>query len=160
MKKAVRALCNGLVLCPLLGWSIHSAAVTAAGVEMTVAQSARSALILDVMLRNGTDRAIEIPNVQLPWGDRYSMTVLGIDPTHRRTPLSAVEFQGVPTAGVSVIAPGEAIRGQIDVTEYVGGIREELSKSDITVVWRYDLRDGAIAGARFSGTLVLGKGAQ
>ena len=158
MTTTLRAVRSLFLAALLVGQAAVSSAASP-GVQLTVSQSTGNPLLLDVTLKNGTDRAIEFANARLPWGDRYSMVVVGLNPAVQWHPLRAVEEPSALILGTVLIEPGQSLAGQINLTEYVDGIAKHLSASDVTVLWRYDLPvgDQTTPETRLNGRLLLAR---
>jgi hypothetical protein len=127
--------------------------------EMVVEQSiASNPLLLTIKVTNKLHRPIELPRFKLPWGNRHSMVIVGIEAAGTGDPLPTTHFVSVPGPGRISIQPAETMSGEIDLTYYISNIREELSHKDILVFWLYRLR--AIDpqfDSEYVGTVVLSR---
>jgi hypothetical protein len=96
--------------------------------------------ILKLKIKNKGADALKGFKHALPWGGRYSMTVIAVETsTIEGRPLPPVHYIDDPTtAQFSIPAHGE-VSGSVSLSKRFPSLAEALSRKDVEVFWGYQL---------------------
>lgn len=100
---------------------------------------------LRVSLKNTGNQPLTIDRSALPWGNRYSITILAA-PANAQ-PLGLVFPIDDPGFDEVTVKPGESLTGTIRLTLFFRDVGMAVEKASLTVLWSYQLRtvDGKLS---------------
>ena len=111
---------------------------------------------LELRLTNHGTKALEIYRSALPWGNTYSMVVVGVVLHGTNEVIQAPPLIDDPGPDSILFRPSETLTGSIKLFDRFPKLEDALGKSDVIVFWSYQLEtvDGATS-QRFNGTVTL-----
>jgi len=107
-------------------------------VELSVGTPIDGQPTLRAKLRNTSGKTITVDGSLLPWGNRYSITLLAAP--ERAQPLPLVFPIDDPMQENVTIKPGESLEGTIRLGSFFRGIADAVKKSPVLVLWSYRLK--------------------
>jgi hypothetical protein len=107
-------------------------------VELSVGAPIDGQPTLRAKLRNTSGQAITVDGSRLPWGNRYSITLLAVP--ERSQPLLLLFPIDDPMKEDVTIKPGESLEGTIRLGSFFRGIADAVKKSPVLVLWSYQLK--------------------
>jgi hypothetical protein len=110
----------------------------ALSVDLSVGAPIDGQPTLRAKLRNTSSQTITVDGSLLPWGNRYSITLLAAP--ERSQPLPLVFPIDDPMQEDVTIKPGEALEGIIRLGSFFRGIADAVKKSPVLVLWSYRLK--------------------
>lgn len=109
-------------------------------VEFAGAIGSANQPILKAQLTNRGHEKISVETASLPWGNRYSITLLAVGENARyEQPLPLVFPIDDPLPGEVDIKPGETIVGTIRLDYVFKEIQSRLQRGPVLVLWSYRL---------------------
>ena len=132
---------TGLMLTAIFCWQ-NIRAVDTCCVPIAV-EISNGALIagqptLQASLKNTGNQSLTINRSTLPWGNRYSITILAAPPNAQ--PLALVFPFDDPDVDKIEVKPGESLTGTIRLNMFFRDVGTAVQKTSLTVLWSYQLR--------------------
>lgn len=123
-------------LVTILVLSFASGTNEAARPDIQVELNPQRPLWLRVTLRSHAETPITLYKERLPWGNRYSMTLVAVNPDGQ----CLQEFFPIDDPGIDKVnlAPGAALSGDIDLGNFFKDLEVASKKSDVNVFWAYE----------------------
>jgi hypothetical protein len=123
-------------------------------VDLTAGEPIDGQPTLKATLTNTGDKPFSVYEYLLPWGNRYSITLLAVPQHAQPIPLSFSIDD--PLQAEVAVKPGETIEGNIRLDLFCGDIALTLRRVPLLVLWSYQLktRDGK-ESPRLAGSLQL-----
>jgi len=146
---------NSLGRVLILAWAF--AAVTVAAGQLGVS-AARPGDDFSVKFRltNQSGDNLLFRSGALPWEHRYNLTIVVYDPKSGNALRGAFPVEDQFRSHTELIRPGQTREGEINLNEYVSGLPELHTTSDLLVFWYYDANKLLHAGAgSYGGVLEL-----
>jgi hypothetical protein len=112
---------------------------------------------LRITVTNQANTNVEIPLADLPWGDRYSLMVVGLPATREATPLGLTRIISIPLAGDAVLKPKEGLSAEIDLRHYVEGFDPASRRSAMHVFWAWVSAPSDATDSRPAGMVTISK---
>jgi hypothetical protein len=138
---------------------VHKPADLQIAVELTVGDLSGNWPTLKATLANHGREAITVEKARLPWGNRYSITLLAVEEhAASEQPVQLVFPIDDPLPGDIEIKPGEVLEGTIRLDYVFKDIVEKLRQKSLLVLWSYRLEgtDGR-QSERLTGSITLPK---
>ena len=131
-RNALRLLISGIL-------ALASAAerASAAEAEALDVEAVADANCLRFKAINLSSENVELQSANLPWGDRYSLTILGVPATRGASPLAVARPISIPRHGKSVISPSTQVEGEVDLRHYIQEFAVEVQKGPMLVFWAW-----------------------
>lgn len=95
---------------------------------------------IPVTATNRCPTKIALKEAYLPWGNRYSMTLVAFRPGKHNSVVDGVFPVDDPDFRVVSLSPGQAIKGAINLGDYVKNLEQELSTGPLVIMWSYQPR--------------------
>jgi len=108
-------------------------------VSVTITTSTPDPKLL-VQLTNRSAAPLTVYKSALPWGNRYSMIIVGVKLTGLNEILSSSPIIDDPGPERVVIRPGETISGEVSLVHRFANLRDVAEKTDILLLWSYQLQ--------------------
>jgi len=96
---------------------------------------------LHFSVTNTSSAPLSIATASLPWGNAYSINLLGLSSSGALRPRYPVDDLGV---GHVVLQPGATLEGNYVLNQVLQGPRQALKASDLIVVWSYGTTSGVV----------------
>ncbi len=96
---------------------------------------------LHFTVTNISSAPLSLASSGLPWGNAYSINVLGIRPTGKPLPPSYPVDD--PVVGEVALQSNATLEGNYMLHNALGGVREALKATDLIIVWSYGTTTGA-----------------
>lgn len=130
---------------------------TTAPFAVNAQQKGPGSTILHISLKNTSGRPIAMLEHELPWRNRYSMTIVV---TPQRTPNLPLRMFFAPDDAIPstiVIRPQQVLEGDLDIADRFLDVRERLDKEKpLLLFWVYELRavSRESLGRQFGGSVL------
>lgn len=99
--------------------------------------------IVELTIRNNSQRPILISSERLPWRSTSGFVVRATSCGLREYSLRRIYAIDDPPPGNLTIAPGESVTQRLDLRWYFADITEALRSANVCLFWRYEMRDTA-----------------
>ena len=111
---------------------------------------------LEVTLTNREDKTIKLYRSSLPWGNVYSMVIVGVELDGSNETLDSGPIIDDAGPDSVLVQPHATTVGSINLLKRLPRLQEALEKSDVVVFWSYQLKtiDGEVS-ERTGGSVVL-----
>jgi hypothetical protein len=127
-------------------------------VDASLKHRTAAEFVLEMTLRYTGDKDLRVWNSSLPWGNTYSLILVGVEAHAMATPLEKFLRIDDPVTGDITIKPGQALTGEVDLTQRFRNLTSALNRIDVLIFWSYQLQpiDGKPL-PRVGGWLVIPK---
>lgn len=125
-----------LLLC--IGACLASCASAAeCSIEVTFGSFDSSTLSIPVTATNRCRAKITLREAHLPWGNRRSIALIAFRPEKHNSVVEGVFPIDDPDADMVTLAPGQALKGTVNLGDYVKNLEQELSSGPLVIMWSY-----------------------
>jgi hypothetical protein len=96
--------------------------------------------VAEVALKYTGDRDLQVQRHALPWGNTYSLILIGVDATALASPLDKHLRIDDPGTAMITLKPGQSLAGRIDLTQRFRDLPSAIQRRDAIIFWSYQLQ--------------------